>query len=461
MMALSSLAKGEGLKLLARFASGVDLKAMPSDIVEKAKACLLYGLAVGVASMETRPARLAAAALDLEYGNDAGPSTRLVDGRRVAVGAAAFANSALLHARVQEDAHPAGHMGVVVIPAALAVAERVDAAGDELLAAIIAGYEIALRIGRDHAADLSNRGLRTTSSYGVFAAAATTARLMRLDEECTLHALALAANLAGGLREFVNAGSEEYPYQAGFAARNGISAASCAHQHIEAASTSLDGAAGFFPAYGEPSRDYDGRLVDGLGAAFEMREITYKPFPACQFLRSVIRGVLEVRARAPAAQLDAMVIRMNPFEADFFGVRHAGPYTTFSQTFMSAPFCAALAWSAGKVTYRGMHDFNDAALLRSVARIEIVSDAARPRYRPRLEIRCADGASLDWEAAPGSDTFKLTWDAAVTMTHSLCDEIGISESRAAGFIRSVEGICEDPGSIRSLMSYVSTMKRES
>src|SRR5258706_10672504 len=226
---------------------------------------------------------------------------------------------------------------------------------------------------------------------------------MRLDEERTQHALALAANLAGGLREFVNAGSDEYRYQAGFAARNGISAASCAQQHIEAASTSLDGAAGFYPAYGEPSRDYDKRLVDGLGAAFEMREITYKPFPACQFVRSVIRGVLELRERARAAQLGAMVIRMNPFEADFFGVRHAGPYTTFSQTFMSAPFCAALAWTAGKVTYRGMHDFNEAAVLRNVAFVEIISDAARPRYRPRIEIRCADAEAGNWKAGPDGE----------------------------------------------------------
>ena len=460
MMALSSSSNGESLRLLARFSSAIEIKAMPPDIVEKAKACLLYGLAVGVASKDTKPARLAASALDFEYGSTAGTSTRLFDAARVAVGAAAFANSALLHARVQEDAHPVGHMGVVVIPAALAVAERVDAVGDELLAAMIAGYEVALRIGRDHAADLSNRGLRTTSSYGVFAAAATAARLMRLDEERTLHALALAANLAGGLREFVNAGTEEYPFQAGFAARNGISAASCAQQLIEAAATSLEGAAGFYPAYGDPSKDYSRRLVDRLGEEFEMREITYKPFPTCQFLRSVIRGVLELRERARAAQLDAMVIRMNPFEADFLGVRHAGPYTTFSQTFMSAPFCAALAWSAGKVTYRGMHDFNAAAVLRNVARVEVVSDAARPRYRPRIDVTCTDGQTYEWEETLGIDAFKLTWDAAVTMTHSLCDEIGMSASSTADLIRSVEGISAAPGSVRSLMKHVSMMTRK-
>lgn len=451
---------GDGLKLLARFSSGIEATAMPPDIVERAKACLLYGLAVGVASMETRPARLAASALDFDYGSAAGTSTRLFDAARVAVGVAAFANSALLHARVQEDAHPAGHVGVVVIPAALAVAEHVGAGGDELLAAIIAGYEVALRIGRDHAADLSNRGFRTTSSYGAFAAAAAAARLMRLDEERTMHALALAANVAGGLREFVNVGTEEYPFQAGFTARNGISAAGCAQQLVEAAATSLEGAAGFYRAFGDRSKDYGARLGVKLGEEFEMREITYKPFPICQFLRSAVRGVLELRERAPSGQLQSMVISMHPFEADFFGIRYTGPYTTFSQTFMSAPFCAALAWSAGKVTYQGMHNFNDAEVLRNMRLIEVVSDPARPRYRPRIDIRCNGGRTHGWEETLGTDAFKLTWAAATTMTNTLCSEVGVPASAAGDLIRSVDTISVAPGSIRSLMRHVSMMARK-
>src|SRR3546814_13248501 len=42
-----------------------------------------------------------------------------------------------------------------------------------------------------------------------------------------------AASAACGLREFVNAGSEEYPLHAGYAARNGISAAACARRSEE------------------------------------------------------------------------------------------------------------------------------------------------------------------------------------------------------------------------------------
>ena len=80
----------------------------------------------------------------------------------------------------------------------------------DLIAALVAGYETALRIGRDHAADLSARGFRTTPTYGVFGAAAAAGRLLGLDERTMTHALALAANMAGGLREYSESGSEDF-----------------------------------------------------------------------------------------------------------------------------------------------------------------------------------------------------------------------------------------------------------
>lgn len=441
------------LQSLARFASQLEADALPADIGERARACLLYALAVGIAASETKAARLAVGALESEYEGARGSSTRLLDGARVAAGLAAFANAALVHARIQEDAHPAGHLGVVVIPAALAVAERVEAAGNDLLAAIVAGYETGLRIGRDHAGALSERGFRTSACYGPFAAAAAASRLMRLDEARTLNALAMAAHLAGGLREFVNAGTEEYPFQAGFAARDGIAAASCAEHGIAAAPSNLDGAAGFYRAFGGDSEDYGRRIAEGLGESFEMREITYKPYPACQFLRSVIRGVLELRERTHQAQLETMAIRLHPFEADFFGVKYRGPFTTFSQTFMSAPFAAALAWVTGRASHAGMHDFANAAVLRAIPFISVISDAARPRYHPRIEIVCADGGRHAWEQSAGDD-FELTWEAAVAMTHTLCEEAGVSAS-AAALVGHVDRIAA-PGAVRRLTSYVAT-----
>ena len=202
---------------LAEFVAEARLGDWSDEVRSKAKACLLYGLAVGAAGARTRLPRQVARMLDRteSAGGDGGDGSahRLRDGRRMAPGAAAFANAVLLHARIQEDAHPAGHVGVVVLPAALAAAEHTGADGEALLAGIVAGYETALRIGRGHAAAASRRGFRTTPLYGVIGAAAAAARLHGLATERTVDALALAANLAGGLREFAVAGTDEYVLQ--------------------------------------------------------------------------------------------------------------------------------------------------------------------------------------------------------------------------------------------------------
>lgn len=427
-----------GLRGLAEFASGLTVAALPPAVVEKARACLLYAVAVGAASAGAAAPAQAARALAREGGE--GRATTLLDGRRGSPEAAAMANAVLLHSRVQEDAHPAGHMGVVVVPAALAMAEDREAGGADLLAALVAGYEVALRIGRDHAAALSARGFRTTSAYGVFGAAAAAARLSALDAPRTAHALALSASFASGLREFVSAGSGEYPFQAGLAARSGLSAAHLAAQGVEGALSVLEGEAGFFRAFADDSADYGVRLTEGLGHEFEMARVGYKPYPVCQFHRGVVRGLLALRERAGSAGLAALEVRMHPFEAEFVGVRYAGPFRSFSQTFMSAPFCAALAWVDGAVTFAGLHAFGRPDVMAVVPRVEVVSDGARPRYRPGLSLELSDGRRLEWEETEGDDAYRLTWAEAVRMTCALAAEAGVSEASSVRLVRAVEAL---------------------
>ena len=286
---------------LARFVAEARLGDWPDAVRSKAKACLLYGLAVGAAGARTRLPRGVARMLDrTETRGGDGSAHRLLDGMPAAPGAAAFANAVLLHARIQEDAHPAGHVGVVVIPAALAAAEHTGADGEALLAGVVAGYETALRVGRGHAAAASRRGFRTTPLYGVIGAAAAAARLHGLPAERTADALALAANLAGGLREFAVAGTDEYVLQAGSAARSGLTAAWCAVEGMHGASTILEGPAGFLRAYGGEPGGADPCLAEGLGTSFEMMAVTGKRWPVCQFHRGVVRSVIALRAAAAA-----------------------------------------------------------------------------------------------------------------------------------------------------------------
>ena len=415
----------ESASALAAFAAQSDITRMPAHVVRTAKACLLYAVAVGIAARSAPMAAMIARALDLEYGEAGGPVTRMLDGRAVATGAGAYANAVLLHGRVQEDAHPAGHVGVVVVPAAIAMAQEQRASGPALLAALVVGYEVALRIGRDHVSDSSARGFRSTPLYGVFGAAAAAGRLAGLDDDRMADAICLAANFAGGLREFVTAGTDEFPLHAGMAARNGIHAVQCALTGVHAARSTIGGDAGFMRAFGEPGKAYSARLADALGEQFELVRTTYKPYPACQFNRSVIRGMLALRA-SHAAPLRGITIGLHPFEADFVGMRHTGPFVSFPQTFMSAPFCAALAWVDGAVTYRAMHDFDREPVVRLAARVRVVADASIPRYRPQLTIETADGRTLEWAEDQGEERYAMTWDAAVDMTRIFCSEAGVA-----------------------------------
>jgi len=423
---------------LGRFVATTAYGNLPQDVVQKAQACVLYGLAVAIASVRAPQARQAAQAVDREAAaGAAGSATRFIDQRRLDFPAAAFCNAVLFHARVQDDAHPCGHLGVVVLPAALACAERFEASGGDTLAAIVAGYEVALRIGRDHAADLSERGFRTTPAYGVFAAAACGARLMKLDAGACANALSLAANAAGGLREWVDAGTEEYPFQAGLAARNGLLCANLAAAGTAAAGSALTGRAGFFRAYATDSDRYARRVCEGLGVEYELEAVTYKPYPICQFLSGVVRGTIAVRARAQHREPRTLAIHMHPFEADFIGNRYAGPYTSFQQTLISAPFCAALAWENRAVTFAGLHEFTNAAVLALVRKITVVADASRARYSPRLVVTLDDMTVLEWEETEGANSYRLTWDAALRMNAELGAEAGVPESNVQALAAAV------------------------
>ena len=433
----------ESILELARFSSQISLSTLPASVAEKARALLLYGIGVGMASLDAPALAGIVAALRAEYGGS-GDATCLVDGSRLAPGAAAFANAALFHARIQDDAHPAGHMGAVILPAALVLAEKRGCTGAQLIEAVASGYEVSLRIGRDHARDLSERGFRTTPIYGAIGAAAACARLLALDPVRIANALSLTTHAAAGLRQFADAGTDEYPYQAGFAARTGVTSALLAEQGIEGTASAFTGRAGLLPVYGQPGKDYASRLTDGLGTHYEIESVTYKPYPGGQFHRGVIRGFAKLRERVPRDSVETAHVHMHPFEANYLGLAYKGPFSTYSQAFFSVPFCAALSWLTRTVTFAGLHRFDDPAILEFVARTRVVSDDRRERYKPLIRLGLKDGSSVEWLDDAGEEGYDLTWDAATKMVRALYRESNCPDASCEALIDAVRRLDAAP-----------------
>jgi 2-methylcitrate dehydratase PrpD len=448
------------LARLSGFASALRWTDMPEADRAATRAATLYGLAVGTASAEAGLLDQIARAVEALAPNAQQRATCFRDGARGGVEGAALANGALLHVRMQEDAHPAGHVGVAVIPAAIAAAEDSGCSGAALLAAIAAGFEVSLRIGRDHAASLSARGFRTTPIYGAIGAAVAAARVQGLDGDATARAISLAANMGGGLREFQEAGTFEYALHAGCGARDGLVAASLAAAGVPAARTVLSGKAGFYRAFGADDPDPGARLLDELGTAFEIQHLTYKPFPGGQFHRCIVEGVGALRARAEGRAVAAIRVRLHPFVANFYGLRFTGPYESYPQAFYSVPFCAALTWLDGTVSFRGFHRFEDAALLALVAKTSVVDDDSRPVYGPRIEIDLGDGETLVYEEPEGQGAYRLTWDKAVMMAQRFGHEVGISEAAVARLVAAVAAL-EDAAGTGELVDAMCAAVRES
>src|SRR5216683_2307627 len=134
-----------------------------------------------------------------------------------------------------------------LVATALAAAEHHGGSGEDVLAAIVVGYELAGRI-IDAMTGFRERGFHG-SNAAIFAATGAAARLLRLDAEQTTHAIALAATSTGGLAKAADT-SVAREYHAGMATMSGIQAVRAAQRGYKAEERILEMRLGFFEAYG-------------------------------------------------------------------------------------------------------------------------------------------------------------------------------------------------------------------
>ena len=184
------------------------------------------------------------------------------------------------------------HPGPPVAGALFALAEEQSVSGTDFLHAYVLGVEAACRIGNVVSPGHYQHGWHITSTCGVFGAAAAAAKVLRLDEQKTHCALALAATQASGLVEML--GSAARALNPGFAARNGIAAALLARQGVQAPAAPLEGLRGFVNVFGGGS---DWAAITDSG--WEIERVAYKPYPAGVVLHALIDACLEFGGRSP------------------------------------------------------------------------------------------------------------------------------------------------------------------
>jgi 2-methylcitrate dehydratase PrpD len=210
-------------RALAARASALSHDELPDNVRALARQCVLDYIGVGLAGADDP---LVLILLD-ELSEPGADTQASVIGHPIGlpVLSAALVNGAAGHALDYDDVNLAmpGHPSVAILPGLMALAERRRSSGREVIAAFVAGYETACRIGMAMRPGHYGRGFHATATVGCFGAAAACARLLGLDADKTAQALGIAGTQAAGLKS--QFGTMCKPFHAGKASQNGLLAA--------------------------------------------------------------------------------------------------------------------------------------------------------------------------------------------------------------------------------------------
>jgi 2-methylcitrate dehydratase PrpD len=224
-MQSSGADRGRATAALAAFASRLEFADIPVEVVQKAKLCVLDTIGCCVYGVTLAPV---GKLMRMVLAEEARPAAQIMGtAHRTSPANAVLVNATAAHAFQLDEVHTGStlHPGSVVVPTVVALSEAAGGvSGRDFVTAMIAGYEVGIRVGQASKGLMFKRGYHNQGTTGPLAAAAAAARLLRLDETRTMHALGLAASQAAGLMA-VQEGANAKAFHSGRAAQSGVYAA--------------------------------------------------------------------------------------------------------------------------------------------------------------------------------------------------------------------------------------------
>jgi 2-methylcitrate dehydratase PrpD len=282
---------------LSRHAASLRTAELPDDVAAFSRTVLTDTIGVMLAASTQPAVRIAATVMPLA---DPDGSTVLGRAARLPAPAAAFINGIAGHDIELDDSQSPSrtHAAAVIVAAALAAAEAsAKVTGDDLLAGVVAGYDVQVRVSKAMGVQRQfDRGFHPTAVCGAIGAAVASARVLSLPAGRTRTAIGLAASQSSGLMTFEEDASHMVKsFQTGTAARNGVYAALFARAGFQAAPDVLTGRHNVLVPFGGPSPD-DGQLVDALGVRYDITKTSLKRHACCGQTHAAVDAMLAVQA---------------------------------------------------------------------------------------------------------------------------------------------------------------------
>lgn len=308
---------------LARFGVETDETALlVPEAVTSAKAKFLDTLGIMLAGSRVPPGLLAAKVARASGGHR--EATVIGYGDKTSAELAGFANAVSGHSLEYDDnTFGIGHLSVCLVPACLAVAEKLDLSGRQMLAAFSAGFEVSSRLGKGLKPYLLDHGWHSMAIVGGQGVTVAVCRMMGLDQMGTRMAMGLVASSATGVRK--NVGSMGKGFHAGNGVRAGIFAAELAAAGFEVDPDIIEGSEtagtgharfGLADAFNGIGNYHLDKMVDNLGATLELSRNTtlVRMHPGSTYPGPLIDGLIELVTRHDVnpADVEELVLECTP-----------------------------------------------------------------------------------------------------------------------------------------------------
>jgi 2-methylcitrate dehydratase PrpD len=444
---------------LATFAAGLRYEDIPARAREHCKNLLLDALACAVAGrLGEETGQMAALAAALAQSSE----SSVICGEPMSLAGATLLNGYLITAVTMCDVHRATltHVTPEIIPPALAIAERDDLSGRELLSAIAAGCEVTTRVGLglDYA-KFRARGWHGPGVIGPFGAAAAVGSLLGFDADAMARAFGLAGSQAAGT--FAAWGTPTVKFHQCRGAVSGLMAALLAQQDFVATReflTARDG--GLYNTYvdgGKPEL-----AIAELGVRWELEQIAMRLWPSASLIQGMVTAMFDLIGKHPIDFGRVRKVRIGLGQQAFN--MHGGfhTYKAKFEALLSAHYTAAVILRDRALTLAQFEPacYDDQTLRHFAAeQVEVHTDASVTGSQAVVEIETGDGGkrSTRCEHPLGSYENPLSRGQIEQKFRTYARGV-LSDGDVAAVVDAV-GQLEDFGSVRTLMNLLRAPSR--
>jgi 2-methylcitrate dehydratase PrpD len=345
---------------LITFIQNLNYARLPDEVIAYAKRCVLDLLGVAIAGSRTDMAKVSTGFAPRQFGS--GNATLIRSPLRLNEAGATWVNGICASALDMDDGHrlAMGHPGAAVIPTALAVAETSGASGREFLTAIVAGYEMAVRVSTAMLPDY-RAGRYSTGIWGGFGSVAAAGVLLRLDRRAFQDALGIVAAHGPSPPRGAFLHDSMIKETIAWAGVTGCASVFLAQEGFTGPEDVLD-----------KSGRYDTtRLVKDLGQEYAILKTYFKPYASCRWSHSAIDGVLKLVEEHELQRGDIERIDVEGFQATTMLVDYTPVNTVAAQ--YSIPFSIMLALSYGRIGPEELTEANlqDPQLLALAEKVKV------------------------------------------------------------------------------------------